>query len=230
MSNKILVVDDEPKIVDLVRTYLEKQGYDVAVAQDGKQALLAAARERPGLVILDLNLPEMDGIDVFRKLRATSNIPVIMLTARSEDVDKLLGLEMGADDYVTKPFSPRELVARVKAVLRRTSGGATEGEEIRTNGLVIDLRAHSVKRNGEELALTPTEFALLGIFARNQGRVFTRSELLDLTQGVSFESFERTIDVHVKNLRQKIEDDPQRPKCIVTVYGVGYRFEGCNVS
>lgn len=227
MSKKILVVDDEPKIVDLVRAYLEKQGYSVVEAHTGRQGLEAAARDRPDLVILDLNLPEIDGLDVFRRLRAGSNVPVIMLTARTDDVDKLLGLELGADDYVTKPFSPRELAARVKAVLRRANGEQIGADEIRFGDLVIDLRAHSVILRDQDIVLTPTEFKLLEVFARNPGRVFSRSELLDLAQGYAFEAYERTIDVHVKNLRQKIEMDPQRPRCIVTVYGVGYRFEGC---
>lgn len=227
MNQKILVVDDEEKIVDLVRAYLEKHGYGVVIAYNGKQALEVAARERLDLIILDLNLPGIDGLQVFSKVRATSDIPIIMLTARSEDVDKLLGLEMGADDYVTKPFSPRELVARVKAVLRRSGGKAASGDEICLGDLIIDLRGHNVLRRGQQVDLTPTEYALLVVFGRNPGRVFSRSELLELSQGYSFEAYERTIDAHVKNLRQKIEEDPQEPKCIVTVYGIGYRFEGC---
>jgi DNA-binding response OmpR family regulator len=225
LNKKVLVVDDERKIVDLIRAYLEKQDYEVIAAFDGERAIEMAGREKPDLIVLDLNLPAVDGLDVFRSVRAHSNVPVIMLTARGDDVDKLVGLELGADDYVTKPFSPRELVARVKAVLRRTGGEATQAEEIKFDDVLIDLRSHLVRKNGDEVTITPTEFRLLEIFARNPGRVFSRSELLDLAQGYNFEGFERTIDVHIKNLRQKLEDNPREPKYIVTVYGIGYRFE-----
>jgi DNA-binding response OmpR family regulator len=225
LNKKVLVVDDERKIVDLIRAYLEKQDYEVIAAFDGERAIEMARREKPDLIVLDLNLPAVDGLDVFRSVRTHSNIPIIMLTARGDDVDKLVGLEMGADDYVTKPFSPRELVARVKAVLRRAGGEAPQGEEIKFDEVSIDLRSHLVRKNGDEVTVTPTEFRLLEIFARNPGRVFSRSELLDLAQGYNFEGFERTIDVHIKNLRQKLEDNPREPKYIVTVYGIGYRFE-----
>ncbi len=221
----ILVVDDEPKIVKLVRDYLEHAGFAVHSAADGRSALSLARSEKPDLIVLDLGLPQLDGLDVTRELRKISNVPIIMLTARSEEADKLVGLELGADDYITKPFSPRELVARVRVVLRRVEGSIAAPEVIRLADLTLDvprMRVSAENRQIEEL--TPTEFALLSVMARQPGRVFTRAQLLDAVHGVAFESYERAIDAHVKNIRRKIEPDPSEPHYVLTVYGVGYRF------
>ena len=220
---KVLVVDDEMKIARLVRDYLTEAGFDVALASTGPAAVAAVRSDRPDLVVLDLGLPGMDGYDVTRAIRGHSAIPIIMLTARSEETDRIVGLELGADDYVVKPFSPRELVARVKAVLRRT-GGEVATETIRVMDVLIDLPHRTVKRNGSRIELTATEFELLRALASNPGRVFTRGQLLDSIKGVSFESYERAIDAHIKNLRKKLEPDPRRPRYVLTVYGVGYKF------
>ena len=222
----ILVVDDEPKIVKTVRAYLESAGFRAVVAENGQMALTIFRHERPMLVILDLGLPGMDGLDVARTIRRESNVPLIMLTARVDEADKLIGLELGADDYITKPFSPRELVARVRAVLRRSSGEREQAPLPIVSGDVrIDLERRLVTVSGQTVELTPTEFDLLVVLARHPGRVFTRLELLDRVQGYAFEGYERTVDAHIKNLRQKIEPDPKEPRYVLTVYGVGYRFE-----
>lgn len=226
MAKKILVVDDEAKIVELVKLYFEKSGFQVVVATDGQGALEAFDREKPDLMILDLNLPKVDGLDVCRAIRLVSQVPIIMLTARDDDADKLVGLELGADDYVTKPFSPRELVARVRAVLRRTGTVPAPVEVIVAGDLVIDMARFEVRKRGKLLELTPTEFKLLQVLAESHGRVYTRLQLLDRVQGDAFEGYERTIDAHIKNLRQKIEDNPQKPRYVVTVFGVGYKFQG----
>ena len=222
----ILVVDDEPKIVQLVRDYLERAGYVVQAASDGKAALALARREKPDLIVLDLGLPELDGLDVTRELRKSSAAPIIMLTARGEESDKLVGLELGADDYITKPFSPKELVARVRVVLRRVQNAANSDMEIlRATDLTLDLprmRVTAERREVEEL--TPTEFELLAALVRQPGRVFSRAQLLDAVHGIAFESYERAIDAHIKNIRRKIEPDPHAPVYILTVYGVGYKF------
>jgi two-component system OmpR family response regulator len=222
----ILVVDDEPKIVKLVRDYLERAGFGVRVASDGKSALSLARTEKPDLVILDLGLPQMDGLDVTRELRLVSNVPVIMLTGRSDESDKLIGLELGADDYVTKPFSPKELVARVRVLFRRMDNYARASQEfLRAADLTLDLPSMRVSAEGRTIEeLTPTEFALLAGMARQPGRVFTRAQLLDAVHGVAFESYERAIDAHIKNIRHKIELNPAEPRYILTVYGVGYKF------
>jgi two-component system alkaline phosphatase synthesis response regulator PhoP len=221
----ILVVDDEPKIVKTVRAYLEEAGFRVVAAGDGRDALAAFRHDRPALVILDLGLPGVDGLDVARAMRKESDLPIIMLTARVDETDKLVGLELGADDYVTKPFSPRELVARVRAVLRRASGEREAPPPPVTAGEVsIDLERRRVTVSGRPVELTVTEFELLVVLARNPGRVFARLELLDRVQGYAFEGYERTVDAHVKNLRQKIEPDAKNPRYILTVYGVGYKF------
>ena len=226
-KRKILVVDDDHKIVDLVRLYLERDGYRVFVAYDGLEALELARQKRPDLIVLDLLLPEVDGLDVCRILQAECKVPIIMLTAKTTEDEKLIGLELGADDYVTKPFSPRELVARVRAVLRRVGKQAPKGpSEMRFDELVIDRRCHEVRVRGEVVDLTPTEFKLLEVMAEDSGRAFNRLELLDRVFGYDFEGFERTVDVHVKNLRKKIELDPKQPVYVKTVYGVGYRFDG----
>lgn len=222
----ILVVDDEPKITQLVRDYLERAGYVVRVASDGRMALSTARTEKPDLIVLDLGLPHMDGLDFTREFRKTSNAPIIMLTARAEETDKLVGLELGADDYMTKPFSPKELVARVRVVLRRVEHAVTNAADvIRAADLTLDLPRLRVTAEGRGIEeLTPTEFELLSALARQPGRVFTRAQLLDAIHGVAFESYERAIDAHIKNIRRKIEIKAGEPKYILTVYGVGYKF------
>jgi DNA-binding response OmpR family regulator len=220
----ILVVDDEPRIVQLARDYLEHAGFRVSVAADGPTAVDAVRRDRPDLVVLDIGLPGLDGLEVTRQLRRDSQIPIVMLTARDDEIDKLLGLELGADDYLTKPFSPRELVARVKAVLRRTERAAEPGELIRAADVTLDLGRMRAEVGGTPMDLTTTEFRLLATLAASPGRIFTRGQLLDALRGVAFESYERAIDSHVKNLRRKIEPDPREPRYVLTVYGVGYRF------
>jgi DNA-binding response OmpR family regulator len=222
--NTILVVDDEHKIAQLVRDYLQNAGYRVVLAHDGKTAMAQFRYEQPDLVVLDLGLPGMDGIDVARSIRQERNTPIIMLTARVEETDRIVGLELGADDYVTKPFSPRELVARVRAVLRRAGDSEPPSPLIRIRDLALDLEKRTVTRGGEAIDLTTTEFDLLTVLARQPGRVFSRTELLDRVQGTAFEGYERTIDVHVKNLRKKLEPDPRHPTYVLTVYGAGYRF------
>ncbi len=219
----ILVVDDEPKITRLVRDYLESAGFAVTTAVDGQEAVMRARTEHPDLVILDLGLPRLDGLDVTRRLRQDGDVPIIMLTARDDETDKLIGLELGADDYVTKPFSPRELVARVRAVLRRheRSGAA---DRLAAGALVLDVPRMRATVDGRGVELTATEFALLAAMARQPGRVFTRSQLLDAIHGVAFDSYERAIDAHVRNIRRKIEADPHQPMHLLTVYGVGYRL------
>ncbi len=224
MSKKILVVDDEKKFVNVLRAYLEQAGFAVVTASDGKQALAAFRHEKPNLILLDLNLPEMDGLDVARTIRKESNAPIIMLTARVEETDRLIGLELGADDYITKPFSPREVVARVRAVLRRVEGETAPVEILRAGDVEMDLAKHVVTARGKAIELTPTEFDLLAALMKNPGRAFTRMQLLDLVQGEAFEGYERTIDAHVKNLRQKLGDDPKQPRYLLTVFGVGYKF------
>ena len=224
----ILVVDDEPHIVEVVRDYLKQAGYRVLTARDGQAALTMARHERPDLVVLDLMLPGgLDGLDVCRRLRqdpGLAEVPIIMLTARTEETDKLIGLELGADDYVTKPFSPREVVARVRAVLRRARGPGLPPGIIHAGDLAVDLTNRSVTAGGQPVSLTPTEFDLLAVLARNPGRPFTRAQLLDLVYDVAYAGYDRAIDSHVKNLRRKIEPDPSHPRYILTVYGVGYKF------
>jgi DNA-binding response OmpR family regulator len=220
----VMVVDDEPKIVQLARDYLEHAGFAVVVAHDGRAALATARAERPDLVVLDLGLPELDGLDVARALRGESNVPIVMLTGRSEESDKLVGLELGADDYVTKPFSPKELVARVRAVLRRSERPPSDSEIVRAGDVVLDVPRMRTTLGGRSIDLTPTEFQLLATMAREPGRVFTRGQLLDAVHGVAFESYERAIDAHVKNIRHKLEPEPASPRYLLTVYGVGYRF------
>lgn len=222
----ILVVDDEPKITQLVRDYLERAGYALRVVNDGRAALSLAKTEKPDLIVLDLGLPHMDGLDFTREFRKTSNAPIIMLTARAEETDKLIGLELGADDYMTKPFSPKELVARVRVVLRRVeTSAATTPDLIHAADLTLDVPRLRVTAEGRGIEeLTPTEFELLAALARQPGRVFTRAQLLDAIHGVAFESYERAIDAHIKNIRRKIEIKFGQPKYILTVYGVGYKF------
>jgi DNA-binding response OmpR family regulator len=222
----VLVVDDEPKIVDVVRDYLIAAGFTVTTATDGPSALDRARAQPPDLVVLDLGLPGIDGLDVARELHRRSPVPIIMLTARSDEVDRVLGLELGADDYLVKPFSPRELVARVRAVLRRTdaSPAAAERTAFSVGDVTIDTARRRVTVAGRDIELTATEFELVVHLARQPGRVFTRAQLLDVVHGVAIDAYERAIDAHVKNIRRKLEPDPHRPRLLLTVHGVGYRF------
>ena len=222
---KILVVEDETRIAQLVRDYLEHAGFEAIVAGDGEAALADARRSKPDLVVLDLGLPGRDGLDVARSLRRTSSVPIVMLTARGDETDRIVGLELGADDYVVKPFSPRELVARVRAVLRRTeTAGAGVPEVLRVADVEVDVARMRVRVAGRPVELTATEFQLLVALMREPGRVFTRGQLLDAVHGVAFESYERAVDAHVKNIRRKLEPTPGRPRYLLTVHGVGYRF------
>jgi DNA-binding response OmpR family regulator len=224
VPKRVLVVDDEPKIVEVVGDYLRSAGFSVTTAADGERAVALARARPPDLVVLDLGLPGLDGLDVARDLRRTSPVPIIMLTARREETDRVLGLELGADDYLVKPFSPRELLARVRAVLRRTEGPSTERERFVVGDLVVDTGRRQVTVGDREIELTATEFDLLVELARQPGRVFTRAQLLDAIHGVAVESYERTVDAHIKNIRRKLEPDPHRPRYLLTVHGVGYRF------
>ncbi len=221
---KVLVVEDELKIARLIRDYLTEAGFAVVEATDGATALSLARAERPDMILMDLGLPGIDGLDVTRRLRQTSSVPIIMLTARTEETDRVVGLELGADDYVTKPFSPKELVARIRAVLRRAENTIGGGDVITARDVVIDIPKMRVEVAGENVELTSSEFELLVTLARHPGRIYTRAQLLELIKGISFESYERSVDAHVKNLRKKIEPDPGRPGYILTVYGVGYKF------
>lgn len=224
MDEVILVVEDEPKMMKLARDYLEQSNYRVVTAADGRTALAVFREERPNLVVLDLNLPGMDGLDVCRALRRESDVPIIMLTARVEEMDRLIGLELGADDYITKPFSPRELVARIRAVLRRVQGDVYQPGLLRSGDLEIDLPGYRVSRNGEQLSLSRTEFNLLAVLAQHPGQTLSRAQLLNQLHGIAYDGFDRSIDAHIKNLRRKLEPDPADPQYILTVYGVGYKF------
>jgi two-component system alkaline phosphatase synthesis response regulator PhoP len=224
-GKKVLVIDDDVKTVDLVKLYLTRDGYQVLTAYDGIEALRLARESHPDLVVLDLMLPDIDGLEVCRVLRHESDVPIIMLTARSTDQDKLTGLGLGADDYVTKPFSLKELAARVRAVLRRLPGERGP-EEIRSGELSMDFTKHEAWFAGRPLNLTSVEFKLLGVLAREPGRVFSRTSLIEEALGYDFEGFDRTIDVHILNLRRKLELDTSHPKYLKTVYGVGYKFVG----
>jgi two-component system, OmpR family, alkaline phosphatase synthesis response regulator PhoP len=220
----ILVVDDEPSIAQIAGDYLRHGGFGVITANNGVDALALARAQWPDLIVLDLGLPRMDGLEVARTLRREGNVPIIMLTARIEESDRLAGLELGADDYMTKPFSPRELVARVKSVLRRVDAAGAGGDVLRRGDLVIDTTRMQVTRSGEAIDLTPTEFQLFAALARQPGRIFTRAQLLDAVRGTDVDSFERAIDTHIKNIRRKMEPDPRSPRYILTVYGMGYKF------
>jgi two-component system alkaline phosphatase synthesis response regulator PhoP len=221
---QILVVDDEPRIVQICRDYLERAGFHVLTAGNGADALTIARTKQPDLVVLDLGLPKMDGLDVTRALRKYSNVPIIMLTARVDETDKLIGLELGADDYLTKPFSPRELVARVRAVFRRTDIGPGRGDVIRASDVTLDVPRMQARIDNRSIELTSTEFELLATMMRQPGRVFTRGQLLDAIRGEQVDAFERAIDAHIKNLRRKLEPAPRDPRYVLTVYGVGYKF------
>jgi len=224
MAQRILIVDDERKIVQGLVAYFQQAGFETLTAYDGHSALDLARREQPDLILLDLMLPEIDGLDVCRQIRRDSAVPIIMLTARVEETDTLIGLELGADDYIIKPFSPREVVARARAVLRRTSGTLAAPTSLRSGPVLVDLDRRQVTVNDHPVELTPTEFALLTALMRNAGRPLTRAQLLDAAQGDAFEGYERTIDAHIKNLRRKIEANPANPGSILTVFGVGYKF------
>jgi two-component system, OmpR family, response regulator RegX3 len=221
---RILIVDDEEMIVRTVKAYLDREGFKTYTAFDGEEALRAFDAKGPDLIVLDLMLPKVSGLEVCRTIRGKSSVPIIMLTAKASEADRVVGLELGADDYVVKPFSPRELVARIRAVLRRFDGEGSEVERIEAGSLSLDLKMRELKVDGKEVELTPTEFDLLAYLARHPGQVFTRLQLLREVQGYTYDSFARTVDTHVKNLRRKIEQDPKSPKVILTVHGVGYRF------
>lgn len=224
MNELILVVDDEQRIVRQARDYLEHGGFRVLEASDGKLALAMARQAKPDLIVLDLNLPGMDGLDVCRTLRRESDTPIIMLTARVEETDRLIGLELGADDYITKPFSPRELVARVRVILRRVNRAVVQAGVLRVADLEIDLHGHRVLRSGVAVPLSRTEFNLLAVLAQHPGQTFSRAHLVDRLHNVTFQGFERSIDAHIKNLRRKLEPDPATPRYVLTVFGVGYKF------
>jgi two-component system alkaline phosphatase synthesis response regulator PhoP len=224
MKKTILVVDDQSSVRVLLREYLEEEGYRVVIAGDGREALYVARRERPDLVLLDIMMPEMGGFDFIRTYRKERDTPIILLTARLEEADKVLGLELGADDYVTKPFGMRELVARVYAVLRRVEKNTSPPEVLRVTGVTLDRGMHQVREGERTIELTPSEFELLATLMGAPGRVFSRAELLLAMQGATFEGVERTIDVHIRNLRAKLEPEPSKPRYIETVFGVGYRF------
>ncbi len=225
MAQRILVVDDEPEIVRVLRAYLERAGFAVSTAYDGPEALRRARQESPDLILLDLMLPGMDGLDVARELRRTSNVPLIIVTARVEETDRVLGLELGADDYVLKPFSPREVVARVRAVLRRAQGPLAQAHQpvYRLGPLTLDVARRAVDLDGAPIDLTRSEFEVLRLLLSAPGRVFTRLQLVEAAQGEAYEGYERTIDTHIKNLRRKLGDDPRRPTYVLTVHGVGYK-------
>jgi DNA-binding response OmpR family regulator len=224
MTSKILVVDDERRLVSLVEAYLKQEGYSVVTASNGQEALHAVRQEKPDLILLDIMMPEMDGYEFIQAHRREADTPIILLTARVEEEDHVIGLELGADDYVTKPFRPRELVARVRAVLRRAGGGLPKNTILRIGEITLDRESHLVTLGDQQIDLTPSEFDLLSTLMSTPGRVFSRMELLDRIQGIAFEGYERTIDVHIKNLRAKLETDTRNPRYIETVYGVGYRL------
>lgn len=223
----ILVVDDEPKIVRALKAYLEGAGFRVVTAADGQMGLITFRHEKPDLILLDLMLPVMDGMEVCKKIRRDSDVPIIMVTARSEEVDKLVGLEIGADDYIVKPFSPREVVARVKAVLRRTDRAVEASGVLRVGELVLDVDSHQVTVAGKSISVTLTEFNILATLARTPGRAISRAQLMEQSQEVFFEGMERTVDVHIRNLRTKLEPDPKNPRYLITVFGVGYKLDEC---
>ena len=225
MSEKILIVEDEVRIVRTLRLYLEQAGFAVTAVHDGTQAVPAFRQERPSLVLLDLNLPGQDGLDICRSLRRLGNVPIIMLTARTEEMDRLIGLELGADDYISKPFSPREVVARVRAVLRRTRGSLANTEILQAGALQLDLAAYRVWIDGKLLDVTQTEFELVATLMRHKGRVLSRVQLLEAVQGVAHEELERAIDQHIKNVRRKLKEAVGDIPIIQTIYGVGYRLD-----
>jgi DNA-binding response OmpR family regulator len=225
MAKTIMVVDDEKRLVSLVESYLTQEGYRVVSAYNGREALTMAGRENPDLIILDVMMPEMDGYEFMRKHRADNNTPILLLTARVDDEEKVVGLEVGADDYMTKPFRPRELVARVRAVLRRAGDKEPSAKVLKAADIILDRDSRTVNVADQFVDLTPSEFDILAAVMSAPGRVYSRLDLLDIIQGVRYEGYERTIDTHIKNLRGKIEADPRSPQYIETVYGIGYRFK-----
>ncbi len=227
MGRRVLVADDDQKVVDVMKLYLERDGYQVITACDGGKTLQAVREMQPDLVLLDLMMPDLDGLDVCRLLRTETNVPIIMLTARTTENDRILGLDVGADDYVIKPASPREVVARVRAVLRRVAEREAEHgpQQLSLGPLLVDFRRHQARAGDSPVPLTPTEFKLLRVLATEPGRAFSRTELVNRVLGTGYEGFERTIDAHVKNLRRKIEPDPSRPRYLLTVFGVGYSLD-----
>ncbi|WP_026074159.1 response regulator transcription factor [Brevibacillus massiliensis] len=223
--SSILIVDDEPQILEILSSYLKKEGYHVMTAENGREALELAAADQAGLIILDLMLPDMTGEAVCREIRKTSRVPILMLTAKSSEADRIAGLEIGADDYLVKPFSPRELVARVRAILRRTGDYQALSDIVECGDMIVSLRKKSVTKRGQPVEMTPSEYRLLTTLLRYPGRTWTREELVEEVLGLGFEGSDRTIDTHIKNLRYKIEDDPRQPRYIKTVYGLGYRLD-----
>lgn len=227
MTKKILVVDDEEKIREMIKNYLANEGFEIIEASSGDEALDSVKKEKPSLIVLDWMLPGMSGLEVCKSIRSQSNVPIIMLTARTEEVDKLLGLELGADDYITKPFSLRELAARIRVVLRRAEPGEEKkADTLKIGGIEINFDRHEVWSEGKSITLTPTEFKILRILSGKPGRVYSRIQLLDAVLGFAYEGYERSIDTHISNLRKKIEPDPANPRYILTVHGLGYRFGG----
>lgn len=224
MTKTVMIVDDEERLISVVQAYLTQEGFRVVTANNGRDALYKARYEKPDLIVLDVMMPEMDGYEFLRLHRKERDTPIILLTAKVEENDRVLGLELGADDYVTKPFSPREVTARVKAVLRRTGQNMPEATVLRVANVTLDRESHLVKVDEERIDLTPSEFDLLAVLMASPGRAFSRYDLLERLQGTLIEGYERTVDVHIKNLRSKIEPDPRNPQYIETVYGVGYRF------
>ncbi|GAB4287946.1 MAG: response regulator transcription factor [Coriobacteriia bacterium] len=226
MTRSVLVVDDNEKIVEVLAAYLVQEGFEVRTAADGESAVHEVEQKRPDIALLDVMLPGVDGIELTRRFQREHDLPVILVTAKSDEVDRLIGLEIGADDYITKPFSPREVVARVKAVLRRVEGnrGATEGA-LRVGALEVDPERREVRIGERRIDLTKTEFDILATMARHPGRVYTRLQLLEAASGDAYEGYERTVDAHIKNLRRKLEDDPREPRFVKTVFGVGYKVE-----
>jgi DNA-binding response OmpR family regulator len=222
---KILVVDDEPQILKVLKAFLENGGFQVIISVDGRTAISTFQKEKPDFVILDLNLPGIDGLDVCRAIRKDSNIPILMLTARSEEADKLIGLELGADDYIVKPFSPREIVARIRTIFRRTNRDPLKSEIVQVDNLTINIEKHTVQLDDRYIDLTPTEFEILLTLARQPQRVFSRMQIMESAQGAVFEGYDRTIDAHIKNIRIKMELDPKNPIYIQTVFGMGYKLE-----
>lgn len=226
-QNSVVIVDDDAKLTKLLQTYFEKEGFTTWTVHEGLEAVKLVREKKPDIIILDLMLPGIDGWEICRRVRKDSDVPILMLTARDEETDRLIGLEMGADDYVTKPFSPREVVARAKAILRRYKKHVDpKFEPVKFGTLSIDFDRHEVKKNGELVDITPTEFKILELLATNPGRVYSRLHIVEFIQEFAFEGYERTIDAHVKNLRRKIEVNPKEPQYILTVYGVGYKFAG----
>ncbi len=224
VNNTVLIVDDDKKITDLLKAYFVKENFTVLTAYDGQDALITVKAHNPDIVILDLMLPVLDGFEVLKRMRKDTNIPVIMLTARDEETDKLIGLEIGADDYIAKPFSPKEVVARVKAVLRRVQPVQDISREIKVGEITVDLKKYEVKKKGRPIEFTPIEFKIFELLCQNPGQVYSRLQIIEKVQGYEFDGYDRTVDAHIKNIRKKIEENPQKPEYLVTVFGVGYKL------